>query len=143
MERTVTEPVSFDDHAIATVASIARAMYPHDTLSDEVYARVAAKLADAADDDADTATLVNGALAALSADDHLLGLPEEARLTEVVSAAGADFFNLVRALAVVEVYSDPRTWELCGYGGPSFDQGGYLHRGFNDLDWLPDPEDEP
>ena len=23
--------------------------------------------------------------------------------------------------------------------GASFDQGGYLHRGFDDLDWLPDP----
>ena len=42
--------------------------------------------------------------------------------------------------AVVAVYSDQRTWELVGYAGPSFDKGGYLHRGFNDLDWLPDPE---
>jgi hypothetical protein len=28
---------------------------------------------------------------------------------------------------------------LLGYEGPSFDKGGYLNRGFNDLDWLPDP----
>jgi hypothetical protein len=30
-------------------------------------------------------------------------------------------------------------WDLLGYEGPSFDKGGYLHRGFNDLDWLPEP----
>jgi len=46
----------------------------------------------------------------------------------------------VRSTAVVEVYSDQRTWQLVGYEGSSFDKGGYLDRGFNDLDWLPDPE---
>jgi hypothetical protein len=55
-------------------------------------------------------------------------------------AEGSDFFELVRSTAVVEVYSDQRTWRLVGYEGPSFDQDGYLHRRFNDLDWLPDPE---
>ena len=46
----------------------------------------------------------------------------------------------MRSTAVVEVYSDERTWQLVGYEGPSFDKGGYINRGFNDLDWLPDPE---
>ena len=54
-----------------------------------------------------------------------------------------DFFELVRGTAVVEVYIDERTWQLVGYEGPSFDKGGYIDRGFDDLDWLPDPEDGP
>ena len=33
-------------------------------------------------------------------------------------------------------------WQLIGYEGPSFDQGGYVTRGFDDLDWLPDPQIE-
>jgi hypothetical protein len=33
-------------------------------------------------------------------------------------------------------------WELVGYEGPSYDRGGYLHRGFDDLDWLPRPRVE-
>ena len=48
----------------------------------------------------------------------------------------------MRSTAVVEIYSDPQTWKLLGYEGPSFAQGGYIDRGFNDLDWLPDPEQE-
>jgi hypothetical protein len=32
--------------------------------------------------------------------------------------------------------------DLLGYEGRSFAKGGYLQRGFNDLDWLPEP-DEP
>jgi hypothetical protein len=27
-----------------------------------------------------------------------------------------------------------------GYPGPSFADGGYIHRGFNDLSWLPEPQ---
>ena len=49
------------------------------------------------------------------------------------------FFQTVRATAVVALYDQAEVWELLGYEGPSFDQGGYLERGFDDLDWLPDP----
>ena len=54
-----------------------------------------------------------------------------------------EFFELVRSTALVAVYNDARTWQLVGYEGPSFDKGGYIDRGFDDLDWLPDPEDAP
>ena len=30
-------------------------------------------------------------------------------------------------------------WDLLGYEGYSSDKGGYINRGFNDLDWLPEP----
>lgn len=36
-----------------------------------------------------------------------------------------------------QLYSNPIVWETIGYGGPSAHLGGYLHRGFNDIDWLP------
>ena len=60
--------------------------------------------------------------------------------TAIPSSQGSDFFELVRSTAVIEVYSDQRTWQLVGYEGPAFDKGGYINRGLNDLDWLPDPE---
>ena len=66
----------------------------------------------------------------------------EQQLADAKAIAGSDFFELVRSTAVVEIYSDPQTWKLLGYEGPSFAQGGYIDRGFNDLDWLPDPEQE-
>ena len=49
------------------------------------------------------------------------------------------FLTAIVDSVVVTLYSDPEVWELLGYEGPSFDKGGYLHRGFDDLDWLPDP----
>jgi hypothetical protein len=40
---------------------------------------------------------------------------------------------------ITSLYDDREVWSLLGYEGPSFAQGGYLKRGFDDLDWLPDP----
>jgi hypothetical protein len=54
----------------------------------------------------------------------------------------AEFFRFIRGVAVVSLYDDHEVWELLGYEGPSFDKGGYLHRGFDDLDWLATPRIE-
>ena len=67
-------------------------------------------------------------------------LSADEQLEMLKAIEGSDFFELVRSTAVAQVYSDQRTWQLVGYEGPSFDKGGYINRGFNDLDWLPDPE---
>jgi hypothetical protein len=122
--------------AAATIAAVARTMYSHDAVPDEVYARVSAKLAEAAADDPGTARTIEEGVAGLG------GFTErssEARLEAIRAIEGSEFFELVRSTAVVEVYSDARTWAAFGYEGPSFDRGGYVDRGFDDLDWLPDP----
>jgi len=36
----------------------------------------------------------------------------------------------------VALYTDRKVWSELGYEGPSFKFGGYLERGFNDIDWL-------
>jgi hypothetical protein len=129
------------DRAMATITAAARTMYPHDALPDEVYARVAGKLAEAARSDAAVARTISGGVSALDRGEPFAGLAEDERLRTLTGIEGSEFFELVRSTAVVEVYSDQRTWELVGYEGPSFDQGGYLNRGFNDLSWLPDLPD--
>lgn len=55
--------------------------------------------------------------------------------------AGA-FFTEVRAYVAFTLYDDHQVWEHIGYPGASFELGGYLHRGFDDLDWLPEPRVE-
>jgi hypothetical protein len=56
--------------------------------------------------------------------------------------SGTEFFEAVRSKTILTLYNDPEVWSLLGYEGPSFEQGGYLHRGFDDLGWLPDPRVE-
>lgn len=41
--------------------------------------------------------------------------------------------------AAVSLYGDLDVTQAFGYQGPSLDDGGYIDRGFNDLDWLPEP----
>ena len=115
-------------------------MYPHDALPDDVYARVGQKLAEAAREDSGVARLMEDGVSALNGGLPFVELSADDQLKKLQEIAGSDFFELVRSTAVVEVYSDQRTWQLVGYEGPSFEKGGYINRGFNDLDWLPDPE---
>ena len=48
----------------------------------------------------------------------------------------------VRAKTILTLYNDPEVWELLGWEGASYSKGGYVSRGFADLDWLPDPRIE-
>jgi len=128
---------------MATITAAARTVYPHDALPDDVYARVADKLAEAAREDSGTARMIEDGVSALSGGRPFAELSTDEQLETLKGIESSDFFELVRSTAVVEVYSDQRTWQLVGYEGPSFGKGGYINRGFNDLDWLPDPEAAP
>jgi hypothetical protein len=125
---------------MATITAAARSIYPHDALPDDVYARVGEKLAETAREDPGTERTIEDGVSALNGGRPFADLSADEQLEALKAIEGSDFFELVRSTAVVEVYSDQRTWQLVGYEGPSFDKGGYLDRGFNDLDWLPDPE---
>jgi hypothetical protein len=134
-------PVALEQHVAETIAALARTLYPHDALPDEVYARVSAKLDEAAREDAAQARMIKDGVTDL---DRLGGKPflergADERLADARAIEGSELFELVRSTAVVEVYSDAATWRALGYEGQSFAKGGYLHRGFDDLDWLPDP----
>ena len=137
-------PMALEQNVAEAVAALARTLYPHDALPDSVYARVSGKLDEAAREDAAQAKTVNDGVANLDGrgGEAFAARSAEQQLADAKAIAGSDFFELVRSTAVVEIYSDPQTWKLLGYEGPSFVQGGYIDRGFNDLDWLPDPEQE-
>jgi hypothetical protein len=60
-----------------------------------------------------------------------IGLSEALKQTEQTP-----FFQTLRSDFVVYFYSNPAVWPRFGYEGPSNDKGGYLHRGFNDIDWI-------
>ena len=62
-----------------------------------------------------------------------------ARENLVTKLAGSDFFEKIRGTSVVSLYNNEMAWAHFGYEGPSYDLGGYFERGFQDLDWLPDP----
>jgi hypothetical protein len=140
LRMSTPETATLGSRAMATIAAVARIMFPHDALPDDVYARVGERLAETAREDSGAARTIEDGVSALNGDRPFAGISAGEQLETLKGIEGSAFFELVRSTAVVEIYSDERTWQLVGYEGPSFDKGGYINRGFNDLDWLPDPE---
>ena len=46
------------------------------------------------------------------------------------------FFQTVRGGLVTGLYNNHDVWPKFGYEGASADKGGYIHRGFDDIDWI-------
>jgi hypothetical protein len=126
---------------VAALARMVRCIYPHDRFGDGPYQRVAEKLDEAASSDAALAGALEQGVRDLDAakGSPFVDLSDADARALVEGMSQTPFFQSVRATAVVALYDQTEVWEILGYEGPSFDQGGYLHRGFDDLDWLPDP----
>jgi len=124
------------------ILKVTRAIFPHDTLDDAVYALVVKDLDAAAAKDASVATLLRDGLKTLdeNASGDWAGLDYLARENLVTKLAGTDFFEKIRGTSVVSLYNNEMAWAHFGYEGASYEMGGYFDRGFQDLDWLPDPD---
>lgn len=121
-----------------------RAVYPHDFLGDEAYAKVVQDLdADAAEGFEDTSKadlLREGVLQLEEATGGSFVQADPAKqLAALQSIETTPFFQTVRGKAVVSLYNQPDVWKQFGYEGASYDKGGYLYNGFDDLSWLPAP----
>jgi hypothetical protein len=46
------------------------------------------------------------------------------------------FFQTIRGNLVTGLYNNPEVWPKFGYEGSSADKGGYIDRGFSDINWL-------
>lgn len=129
------------DPGLATrLLRLGRDIYPHDDIPDRHYLEPLTPLLEAQRDmiaaglddlDRRARALHGRDYAAIES-----GTEREALLREIQDS---EFFQSVRNTLVVGLYNQPELWEpYFGYQGSSWEQGGYLQRGFNDLviDWL-------
>lgn len=127
----VSEDLTLGAEHRRRLAEVIRVAYPHSTIPDGPYERTARAICTLAAADARASSVLLAGLNSLPEGEVTLGL--------LRSLAGAPWFAYVRGETITRLYSDEEVWQLLGWEGPSFDKGGYLHRGFNDLDWLPQP----
>ncbi|NWK94454.1 Twin-arginine translocation pathway signal [Sphingobium lactosutens] len=130
--------------ASATLTRMARDLYPHDRLSDEFYSNAIASIAEQLSQDAATAQLLTEGAAMLDSEAVRRSKFPYAKLTldadrlAVLNAiSSSTFFSKMRAGLITALYNQSDLWSRFGYEGSSAEKGGYLHRGFNDLEWLP------
>jgi hypothetical protein len=120
----------------ATLMSIARTIAPHEGLEDAAYALVVKAIDAAAAADEHIRALVSSGLAGLG--EHFAARTETARVSALKAVEPSEFFQLLRSKTLGNLYSSAIAYAHFGYEGEAFSKGGYLYRGFNELNWLPD-----
>ena len=132
------------EEARSVLIRVIRVAFPHPSFPDAPYERTADTILAEAETSTWFRVAVTQGLLTLS---HLAGgdfrdLNDDDATKVLRRIEATEFFGFVRRTTVLNLYDNADVWEVLGYEGPSFDKGGYINRGFNDLDWLPEPRIE-
>ncbi len=132
-DKTVA-PGATGDSDLELLASVAYDLFPYPGLQADLYVQVSEHLLKAGNP-VITAGLQQlrtavGAVAWKQVD-------EAKRLAVLTELQTSAFFAALRAGALEVLYRSPEMFDLVGYGGSAIEKGGYINRGFADIDWLP------
>jgi hypothetical protein len=123
---------------MAALVRMARDIYPHDQVGDEYYV-----IAVRGYDSAELAGMVEAGISALDAAAQGRGFAsyldigwERDRVDILRGMEESHFFQTIRGGLVTGLYNQKAVWPIFGYEGESFSEGGYIERGFNDINWL-------
>lgn len=126
-----------------TLLVMARDIFPHDRIADRYYLQALEPLeAQAAVDEALKRLLTEGASALDGLARQRFSKPyaeldkESDRVGLLYVIEHGAFFQKVKGHLVTGFYDNKAVWPLFGYEGSSWEKGGYIDRGFDDIDWL-------
>jgi hypothetical protein len=128
-------------HEGEALLKMARQIFPHDRLDDSYYIKVVEDLDGEASSKPATAKMIHAGVANLdhSAKGKFAAQPADDQVAALKKIQHTPFFEKVRSTEMVSLYNNEEVWKVFGYQGASYRFGGYLHHGFNDLTWLPEP----
>jgi hypothetical protein len=123
-----------------SLAQMVRLYYPHDNVADSVYEETVDSILSAAAADEQLKELLDAASAALDeASDGSFSTSDDAtQLAAMIAIQGEAVFTAIRFQVLGRFYAHPEVWKAINYPGSSVEHGGYVDRGFNDIDWLPE-----
>lgn len=143
-EALVQAELKFLSQSVAdTLLRMLRLLFPHDAIDDRPYVAVVGVLDQMIPGKPDLLAVLNAGVQELDGIDSeaWLKLSETRQLEVLVMLETTPFFQTVRVTGRFLFYDNKMIWPYFGYEGSSYEHGGYLHHGFNDLHWLPEPED--
>lgn len=136
-------PKAIKPETFACLVQACRDIYPHDSFSDAIYAKVVEGFDAAAAESEDEkmllengAAMLDGKAQAANGVDYMQVGWESDRVKILRELETGGFFQKLRGALVTGLYNNPEVWEILGYEGESASKGGYLSRGFDDIDWL-------
>jgi hypothetical protein len=123
------------------ILKMGRVLFPHKKLPDAVYALLSKDMDAAAAGDAKTATMLKEGVAGLNkaVGGNFAKASSSKQAMAVKAIEGTPFFGAVRGKCITALYDNDMAYKIFGYPGASWDKGGYITRGFQDLKWLPNP----
>jgi hypothetical protein len=125
---------------MATLIQLARDIYPHDQIAVRYYAIAVKEHEVKAGKDEAHKALIEQGIADLDKRAGAAGYRglgwEDDRVALLRAVETTAFFQAVRGGLVVGLYNQHEIWPIFGYEGESYSKGGYMHRGFDDIDWL-------
>ena len=135
-----TRQRGLSDREKQTLLRIARQLYPHDALQDNVYAECLTYIFRSAIDDPVLAETLRSGLDSLdiAVVDEWLAANPDVQVTALRDVESSAFFKTMQNAVRTSLYVHPAVWKLIGYEGSSVEYGGYIDRGFDDIGWLPD-----
>jgi hypothetical protein len=138
------DAVALPPATLKTLVKVARDIYPHDMLGDSYYITAVKPWDDKAAKDPAVKSLISDGISRLDQDAHERHqVPyaevqwEADRVALLRGIEQSDFFKKVRGDLIVSLYNQKELWPKFGYEGSSAEHGGYIKRGFSDIDWLP------
>jgi hypothetical protein len=144
IENAWAEGGALQPATMTTLVKVARDIYPHDFLGDVYYINAVKPWNDKAAADPAVKTLIEDGIKRLdddARDRHKVPYAEvgweEDRVALLHGIEQTVFFGKLRSDLVVSLYNQQELWPKFGYEGSSAEKGGYIHRGFDDIDWLP------
>lgn len=134
------ETSALKPETVATLIQMARDIYPHDQLADKYYAIAVKAHDEKAGKDQAHKELVEKGVADLDAraggGGYINQSWEDQRVAVLEQIEATPFFQAVRGGLVVGLYNQKAVWPVFGYEGESYSKGGYIDRGFDDIEWL-------
>jgi hypothetical protein len=121
-----------------TLVQMARDIFPHDHVADRYYAIACKGYDNAGMKDMIEAgvTAMDAAAKARHGSGYADVMWENDRTALLTQMQGSDIFQKMRGDLVATLYNQPEVWPLFGYEGESASHGGYIDRGFDDIDWI-------
>ncbi|NMG74203.1 gluconate 2-dehydrogenase subunit 3 family protein [Aromatoleum diolicum] len=126
-----------------TLMRMARDIFPHEKLHDKYYAAVVNPYDQKAATDAAFKKLLSDGVNDLNrrsmkrfGKTYAEILSEGDRVVILYDIEQSAFFQKLRGDLLYGIYNNKEVWSQFGYEGSSWEKGGYIERGFNNIDWL-------
>ncbi len=134
---------SLDNHVAKTMLLISKDLFPAKKFSDQLYMISVDSLDGKASSDENLKKSFIEGVAEVDkeAGGSYMKASYKDRVAILNKIQGNGFFNTLRWEMVSVFYNNQKVWDIAGYQGEAYEQGGYYLRGFQDADW-PQPSKE-